>query len=147
MFRRYCAGQMTPQSRIIGAARADMDAVAFRAMVAGAIKEFGDVQPENAKRLDDFLACVDYIAIDAKGETGWAALQERMAGENRAEAYYFSVSPTLFGDLAERLQKWGMADRQARIVVEKPFGHDLETAQALNATLAAFFWARKRCRT
>tara|TARA_R110002110_G_scaffold13078_17_gene62635 strand:+ start:779 stop:2275 length:1497 start_codon:yes stop_codon:yes gene_type:complete len=139
LFRRYCAGQMTPQSRIIGAARADMDAVAFRAMVAGAIKEFGDVQPENAKRLDDFLACVDYIAIDAKGETGWAALQERMAGENRVEAYYFSVSPTLFGDLAERLQKWGMADRQARIVVEKPFGHDLETAQALNATLAAFF--------
>jgi glucose-6-phosphate 1-dehydrogenase len=45
----------------------------------------------------------------------------------------------LFGDLAERLQQWGMADARSRIVVEKPFGRDLQTARALNATLAKYF--------
>lgn len=139
LFRRYCAGQMTADSRIIGAARSDMDRGAFRAMVADAIEEFGDQTEVEQTHLEGFLACIDYVAIDARGERGWAALQECMAGDDRVEAYYFSVSPTLFGDLAERLQKWGMADRHARIVVEKPFGHDLASARELNATLAAFF--------
>src|SRR5690606_16091459 len=44
-----------------------------------------------------------------------------------------------FGPLAERLHRHGLADAGARIVVEKPFGRDLETARALNRTLAAHF--------
>jgi glucose-6-phosphate 1-dehydrogenase len=55
------------------------------------------------------------------------------------QAFYFSVSPTLFGDLAERLHAHGIADGQSRIVVEKPFGRDLATAKALNAVLAQHF--------
>jgi glucose-6-phosphate 1-dehydrogenase len=54
-------------------------------------------------------------------------------------AFYFSVAPALFGDLAERLHEHDIAQRDSRIVVEKPFGKDLETARALNATLAKHF--------
>ena len=54
-------------------------------------------------------------------------------------AFYFSVAPALFGDLAERLHDHDIAQRDSRIVVEKPFGKDLETARALNATLAKHF--------
>ncbi len=139
LFRRYCAGQMPKDARIIGAARQDMDAAAYRTMVSEAIAEFdGDFKCDGAT-LDAFLGQVDYIAIDARGDTGWSELAEKMSGTGRVEAYYFSVSPALFGDLAERLQKWGMADQNSRIVVEKPFGRDLETARALNKTLAAYF--------
>ena len=54
-------------------------------------------------------------------------------------AFYFSVAPTLFGDLAERLHCHNIADDRSRIVVEKPFGRDLASAEALNAVLAAHF--------
>ena len=139
LFRRFCAGQMPPEARIIGAARTETDSAGYRDMVAEAIKEFSDDFVFADAQLADFLARIEYTAIDAKGEAGWADLQEIMKGKGRVEAYYFSVSPTLFGDLAERLQHWGMADKDARIVVEKPFGRDLESARALNATLAAYF--------
>jgi len=138
LFRRFCAGQMPPDARIVGAARSDIDSAAYRDMVSAAIDEFGG-SATDAGQLEAFLAQVFYVTIDAKGEAGWAELQEIMKGTDKIEAYYFSVSPALFGDLAERLQHWGMADARARIVVEKPFGRDLETARALNATLAKYF--------
>lgn len=139
LFRRFCAGQMPPQARIVGAARTDMDSDAYRTMVADALDEFNAGFNHTDAQRTAFLAQIDYIAIDARGDTGWAALQEQMKGTDRVEAYYFSVSPALFGDLAERLQQWGMADARARIVVEKPFGRDLETAKELNKTLATYF--------
>ncbi|MFG6528398.1 glucose-6-phosphate dehydrogenase, partial [Sulfitobacter sp. M23508] len=137
LYRRYCAGQMPEEARIIGAARTEMDAAGYREMVAEAIEEFGG--KDACDNLDAFLAKLDYVAIDARGETGWAELQELMSGKDRIEVYYFSVAPGLFGDLAERLQQWGMAGEECRIVVEKPFGRDLESARALNATLATYF--------
>jgi glucose-6-phosphate 1-dehydrogenase len=143
LFRRYCAGQMPAEARVIGAARTELDRDGYRAMVADAIREFGDAQPCEDGTLDQFLGCVEYVAVDARGETGWAELQALVAGTDRIEAYYFSVAPALFGDLAERLQNHGLADQQSRIVVEKPFGRDLETARELNKTLAKYFEERQ----
>ena len=54
-------------------------------------------------------------------------------------AFYLSVAPSLFGDIAGRLKSTGIADDLSRIVVEKPFGHDLASAQALNAALREHF--------
>ncbi len=139
LFRRFCAGQMPADARIIGAARSPMDTADYRGMVREAIAEFGGEHASDDAALDAFLAQLEYVTIDARGEDGWKELQTLMVGTERVEAYYFSVAPTLFGDIAERLQKWGMADARARIVVEKPFGRDLESARALNRTLATYF--------
>ncbi|MCX7559839.1 glucose-6-phosphate dehydrogenase [Sulfitobacter sp. F26204] len=139
LFRRFVAGQMPATARIIGAARTKLDSAGYRKMAAEAIEEFGGIGSASADTLKAFLDQVEYVAIDAKGKAGWADLQKLMQGTGKVEAYYFSVAPSLFGDLAERLQQWGMADKDARIVVEKPFGRDLVTAQALNATLATYF--------
>jgi len=139
LFRRFCDGQMPADARIVGAARTDIDSAGYRKIVAEALEEFNGGFDHTAQQHDDFIAQIDYVSIDARGEKGWAKLQEQMKGTDRIEAYYFSVSPALFGDLAERLQQWGMADAKARIVVEKPFGRDLETARALNKTLATYF--------
>ncbi len=139
LYRRFIAGQMPRDARIIGAARGDMDSDAYRKMVSDAIAEFGGQTKGSADTLKSFLSRILYVTIDARGEAGWSELQELMKGTGKVEAYYFSVSPALFGDLAERLQQWGMANSDARIVVEKPFGRDLETAKELNATLARYF--------
>ena len=138
LFRRFCSGQMEENSRIIGAARSDHSQDEYRQMVAEAIAEFNTTSHCEAGTLDAFLDRIDYVHVDAKGEEGWKTLADLMQ-PGKVRAFYFSVAPSLFGDLAERLHTHGMADRDSRIVVEKPFGRDLETAKALNDVLARHF--------
>ena len=138
LFRRFLAGQMPPGSRVIGAARADLDDAGYRAMIAAAIAEFGGAEAKDTVGLASFMDCLHYVPIDATGDGGWAKLAGLMT-QPVVRAFYFSVAPSLFGALAERLHQHGIADASSRIVVEKPFGRDLETARALNHTLAAYF--------
>jgi len=138
LFRRFVAGQMGKGSQVIGAARTEMDTPAYRQMVSDAIAEFGGPEKKDKANLKKFLATVCYITLDARGTEGWEELGEAVHSEN-IRAFYFSVGPGLFGDLAKRLHKYGMSDDRCRIVVEKPFGHDLASARELNAVLAKHF--------
>ncbi|MDA9980062.1 glucose-6-phosphate dehydrogenase, partial [Yoonia sp.] len=90
LFRRFLSGQMPEGSRIIGAARSDLDGDGYREMIAGAVAEFGGEEKSNAKGLDAFLACLDYVAIDAKGDGGWAQLAS-LVRQDVVQAFYFSV--------------------------------------------------------
>jgi glucose-6-phosphate 1-dehydrogenase len=138
LYRRLADGQMPAEARIIGAARSDLDDDGYRRIVGEALDEFVPEAERDAQTRDRFLDCIGYVQVDAEGEGGWAALAERM-GESRVRAFYFSVGPGLFGPLAERLREHGIATPESRIVVEKPFGHDLASAKALNASLAQHF--------
>ncbi|MBK4217110.1 glucose-6-phosphate dehydrogenase [Paracoccus caeni] len=137
LFRRFEAGQIPETSQIIGAARTEQDDDAFRKEAEASIIEFGGVKKSNPN-LAKFLQLLGYVPIDAKGDGGWEALKSRIR-DDKVHAFYFSVAPALFGDIAERLANYGIADEDSRIVVEKPFGRDLATAKALNATLAQHF--------
>ena len=138
LYRRFLAGQMPASARIIGAARADLNDDGFRAMIGAAIAEFVPAERQDAATITEFLARLHYVSIDARGEAGWAAL-EGLTRDGVVRAFYFSVAPALFGDLAERLHLHDIADATSRIVVEKPFGRDLASARTLNAVLALHF--------
>ncbi len=138
LYRRFMAGQMPADSRIIGGARAGLDDAQFRDQVAGAIAEFVPEARRDPKVIAEFLARIFYVSIDAKVEGGWEKLKALMR-PNVVRAFYFSVAPALFGDLAEKLNQHDIADAWSRVVVEKPFGRDLTSARALNATLARYF--------
>ncbi|MEO1640266.1 MAG: glucose-6-phosphate dehydrogenase, partial [Pseudomonadota bacterium] len=118
LFRRFLAGQMPENARIIGAARSELDAAGYRQMIAEAVAEFGGEESKNKKGLDAFLECLDYVAIDARGTGGWAELA-KMVRSDVIQAFYFSVAPSLFGDLAERLHTNNISTAKSRIVVEK----------------------------
>ena len=136
LYHRFVVGQMPDDARIVGAARQGLDDEGYRDMVRAAMDEFAP--HADRSRLDAFLALTRYVPVDAKGEEGWDRLKEMVRPEC-ISAYYFSVGPSLFGDLAERLHGHGIADASARVIVEKPFGTDLESARALNATLRRYF--------
>ena len=138
LYRRYVAGQIPEGSRIIGAARAELDDAGFRAFVAEAIAEFVPARARDPQAVARFLEHLHYVSVDAKGTTGWKELG-KLIRKDVVQAFYFSVAPSLFGDLAERLHGNKIATPASRIVVEKPFGRDLESAMALNATLAEHF--------
>ncbi|MEO1398347.1 MAG: glucose-6-phosphate dehydrogenase [Pseudomonadota bacterium] len=138
LFRRMTDGQMPVEARLIGAARSDLDDEGFRGVVRGALEEFVPEAERSAADVEQFLAAIGYEKVDAKGDGGWEALRGRMR-DDVIRAFYFSVGPSLFSDLAERLHRFDIAHADSRIVVEKPFGNNLETAQALNASLAEHF--------
>ncbi|MGB1266355.1 MAG: glucose-6-phosphate dehydrogenase, partial [Nereida ignava] len=138
LFRRFCAGQMPADARIIGAARSEMDSDGFRTLVRDAIIEFGGDDLSSRPELPDFLLQLHYVTTDARGDGGWKELAAQMRS-GVVRAFYLSVGPGLFADIAERLTSFGLADAASRIVVEKPFGRDLETARALNHDLAKHF--------
>ena len=138
LFRRFLSGQMPKGSRVVGAARTDLDSDGYRQMIREAIAEFGGSEKSETKAISEFLACLEYIPVDARGDGGWAELAA-LVRSDVVKAFYFSVGPGLFGDLAERLHSYEIADRSSRIVVEKPFGRDLASAQELNETLALHF--------
>jgi glucose-6-phosphate 1-dehydrogenase len=138
LFRRYCAGQLVAGSQIIGAARTVLDSQSYRAMVADAIREFSGGRACEDGTLERFLEMIAYVQLDALGEDGWADLTHLISTE-RTRAFYLSVGPSLFGEIAGRIHTHGLANDHTRIVVEKPFGHDLDSARALNATLARHF--------
>ena len=136
-FRRFVSGQMPKSAQIIAAARSDFDTSRFLDVVSASINEFAGIEFAS-EMLQAFLENVRYVKIDAMGSDGWDDLKGMMRGEC-VSAFYFSVSPALFGPLAERLKTFGIADDQSRVVVEKPFGRDLASARELNQTLAHHF--------
>ncbi|MCE8545340.1 glucose-6-phosphate dehydrogenase [Ruegeria pomeroyi] len=138
LFHRYEVGQMPEEARIIGSARTELTTDAFRAEVRQAIEEFTPDTPTRTEVIGRFLQKLDYVAVDALGEDGWQALAAMLRAD-AVRAFYLSVGPSLFAGIARQLESHGMATPEARIVVEKPFGRDLETARALNAGLRVCF--------
>ncbi len=138
LFRRFVSGQMPPNAHVFGAARSDLSQVEYKEFVKNAICEFAQVDGKH-RNLTPFLDQLRYVRVDVRGDVGWSVLKSMMHPE-WVRAFYFSVAPSLFGDIAERLKRYKIALNDSRIVVEKPFGRDLTTAKALNATLASYFF-------
>lgn len=138
LFARMCAGQMTKDARIIGAARAEMDTEAYRAFARDAIKEFSRDTLCQQENIDDFIALLSYEQLDVFADAGWKKLKSHLR-KDAERAVYFSVGPSLFGEIAAKLSEHKLTDEATRIVVEKPFGRDLASAKELNAALKGFF--------
>ena len=120
----------------------DLTAKAFRQLIREALDEFLTADEADGATTKSFVEKIDYVKIDAVGEAGWGPLAKKVR-QDVVQAFYFSVAPSLFGALAERLHTHKIAGPKSRIVVEKPFGRDLASAQDLNATLAEHFEERQ----
>jgi glucose-6-phosphate 1-dehydrogenase len=138
LYKRFCDGQMPENSRIVGAARSELDDAGFRDFAMAALQEAELTEGAGDAQAETFLTALHYVTIDALGEDGWQQLADLMV-QDRVRAFYFSVGPSLFDALAERLHRYSLVDEHTRIVVEKPFGRDLETAKALNKVLSNRF--------
>ncbi|MEL6425152.1 MAG: glucose-6-phosphate dehydrogenase [Pseudomonadota bacterium] len=144
LYRRMLAGQMPEGARIIGAARSKLTEVQFRKMVQEALETFIGSERLDKAMVKSFIACLHYVTVDAGGDGGWSELGKILDERpDHIRAFYLSVGPSLFGPISARLSDTGLATPESRIVVEKPLGHDLASAKALNAQLAASFDERQ----
>jgi len=142
LFQRMKAGQMPKGARVVGAARGDLSNDDFRELVKEAIT--GRAEPGDEETVSAFLDSMAYQRVDAMGDAGWDDLGKILSDDPRpVRAFYLSVGPSLFDTIATKLKSTGLATDEARIVVEKPLGHDLASARELNAQLARCFAERQ----
>jgi glucose-6-phosphate 1-dehydrogenase len=130
---------------IVGFARRDYDDKVFQDMMADAIKEFSRV-PADEEAVARFVEHIRYHKGDISSMDAYTALQERLKErdiypENRL--YYLSIIPSLFETAVQSLKESGLiADpggaHWTRVVIEKPFGKDLDSAMTLNADLLRY---------
>jgi len=134
LFHRLEAGQIPAGSCILASGRKTMSVAEFRKIV---VKSLHGIT-RNTKRLQPFLDMFDYVRIDVKADAGWDELAKALRPDV-VRAFYLSVGPSLFEDIAAKLKKTGVATPDSRIVIEKPFGRDLESATKLNQNLRQCF--------
>lgn len=138
LYRRMRAGQMPKDARIIGVARSQMDDAGFHAHIKRALQNACDASETSGEDLKAFLSCISYHPLDIYAPEAWEALGASFR-KNVIQAFYFSVDPSLFGVIARNLSERSIAKPDARIVIEKPFGHDEKSARLLNSELRSYF--------
>jgi glucose-6-phosphate 1-dehydrogenase len=123
------------QEPIIGVALDDwsIERLADRAR-DGILKQFGAIDEVVFAK---FKGLLRYVSGDYKSPHTFARLRDALGGAAHP-LYYLAIPPSLFGTVIEALKTEGTAEG-ARLMVEKPFGHDLASAQALNKVLGAVF--------
>ncbi len=127
------------KSRIIGVSLEDLGAEGFREFVHDALQEFADAPPP-PDLAEAFAALLDYVPLSAGPDALREAVlrAERDLGEECRRLHYLSVPPSAAFSVVETIGEAGLVER-SRIVMEKPFGTDLESSVALNRHLHAVF--------
>ena len=137
LFHRFRSGQITAASRIIGGARDERSTDSYRDLVRGMLGAEADADPEAAAA---FLQLVHFNRIDVKAADTWSALAASLNERpDSIRVFYLAVQPSLFSDACHQLRIAGLNCQRCRVVVEKPLGHDLASARAINEVLAETF--------
>ncbi len=119
---------------VIGVARGDWTVEQLRARARESIAAQGDLDAEAFSR---FAERLHYVAGDYRDAATFDALR-RTLGPAERPLFYLAIPPSAFGIVVSGLARSGCA-AQARVIVEKPFGRDLASAQALNTTIHQSF--------
>ena len=120
---------------VIGVAKAGWNLDQLKARAKDSLEKHGGLDPAAFKKLSGLLRYVDGAYEDG---AIFQAIRKELGSAQRP-AHYLAIPPVLFGTVVEQLGKSGCAPAGARVVVEKPFGRDLESARQLNQILLQTF--------
>jgi len=119
---------------VIGVARSAQNLDALKARARDSLEKHGGLDRAAFERLSGLMR---YVKGDNGDPATFQKLREELGGA-RQPAYYMAIPPSIFPTVVEQLAKAGCTDG-ARVILEKPFGHDLHSAQELNRVLYRTF--------
>jgi glucose-6-phosphate 1-dehydrogenase len=119
---------------VIGVAKAGWNLDQLQARAKDSLEQHGGLDPKAWEKLSPLLRYVDGDYADA----GTFIAVRQALGSAERPAHYLAIPPSMFETVVEQLVKSGCA-KKARMIVEKPFGHDLASAQELNRILLSAF--------
>jgi len=137
------SGHLPPAFAVIGVARHDMDDSAFRAQMREQVRT-AENEPLDAAKWSHIEDRLYYVAGEFTDQALYTRLQRVLATAREAHGlpanylFYLATPPDLFGVVGRHLADAGLAserDGWRRLIIEKPFGYDIESARALNQEL------------
>lgn len=153
LYRLAFERRLAPGFAVIGTSRTAMTDDEFRAKMRAGVEKFLEDSPFDAALWEEFERGLHYLAGDISGDDLYRALatklaavaDERHTGGNAL--FYLSTQPSYYARVAEGLGAAGLQHAPEpgawrRIIVEKPFGHDQQSARELNARLHGVFEER-----
>jgi len=138
---------LPPLFRVVGFARREKTDASWRAELRTALDHFSRTKPVDEKVWSEFAECVSYCRGDLTEDAAYQRLEAHLTAFGKGPLrenllFYLAISPSQFGDVVEQVHRAGLLNRDGsawqRIVVEKPFGHDLASAQELNRELTRY---------
>ncbi|GAA1136886.1 glucose-6-phosphate dehydrogenase [Nocardioides aquiterrae] len=143
LYHRDLEGQLPGDYRILGVSMSDLDADGWRDQVRAALRTHVDPTDLYDGAIDRFLGRLHHLRLDAQNPEDWdrlhALLKDRPNPEAAVRVFYLAVAPRLFGAICQRLDEIGVVDEHARVVLEKPIGHDLASAREVNDAVGRVF--------
>jgi len=151
-----CAGLLPPGFQVLGVARSSLSDEAFRGRLFEGVVEYARLKPDICELWPHFEGQVSYLAGSYDDPETYRRLAERLAQldarteqSRSAEAcnqgnrlFYLATPPVLYPLIVEQLGQAGLNRNEwgwTRIIIEKPFGHDLQSARRLNEQVHAVF--------
>ncbi|MEO7768416.1 MAG: glucose-6-phosphate dehydrogenase, partial [Ferruginibacter sp.] len=147
LFNLFLDDWIPEQFSIIGTGRTKLNDEEFRALLLEGINSFSRRGKADEEKWKEFSQHIFYQVSDIKDASTYTSFVEKIKQQEtewKVEAniiYYLAVAPQFFPIIAENIGKNALCENIAktRIVIEKPFGHDLESAKSLNKLLQGIF--------
>jgi glucose-6-phosphate 1-dehydrogenase len=135
------------QVRILGIGRQAMPEDEYRNLMREALTNSDKADELDDEIWRDFAPRIHYMSGELEDDRTYETIASRLdelaaSGASKNRMFYLATPPSLFDEIVNGLGKAGLAKEDGhwtRIVAEKPFGHDLESAKALNATISQVF--------
>jgi glucose-6-phosphate 1-dehydrogenase len=140
-------GALPERFNLIGVSRREQSDDDFRSFARDAIEEFSRREPD-AQVLEGLLERLSYLGFSFDDQQGYGRLGEAIgerdqdSGQSLNRAFYLSTAPEYFGVITTALKEAGLnyhRECDVRVIIEKPFGTDLESARELQSTVASAF--------
>ncbi|KVC53552.1 glucose-6-phosphate dehydrogenase [Burkholderia ubonensis] len=138
LYMAHLHGSLPEQTRIIAVGRSDWSREQYLNFVEEHSRPFVDSHALNEPAWASFLARFDYACVDV----GVAGDYGRLVASTRSDTlrvFYLATAPNLFSTVCDNLAACGLVDDRTRVVLEKPLGHDLASARAINASVGRHF--------
>ena len=147
LYNLYVDERMPEHFTIIGTGRSTLSDEDFRKKLLDGINKFSRSGKADDKKWNEFAANIFYQICDLNNAETYKEFGVRIQNHEKewnkkaCVIYYLAVAPTFFPVIAENISKSKLADdaTNCRIVIEKPFGNDLESARSLNKLLTCIF--------
>jgi glucose-6-phosphate 1-dehydrogenase len=146
LFQAWRHGKLPAGGRIVAVSRQDLSDAAYRAWVEERFHEVEDAKRPSVEEFAGFAALLHHLALDLSQPSDYAHLKAWLASDVGGRAapadivvMYLATSPHLFPVICAQLGAAGLNGPNVRVVLEKPLGHDLESARRINAVVRSVF--------
>jgi glucose-6-phosphate 1-dehydrogenase len=147
LFQAFRHGKLPEGGRILAVARDEMPDERYREWLKERFREVEGSKRPSDEEFERFAAQVFYRRMDLSQPEHYQRLKEWL-GERQADTVvlYLATSPHLFTQICEQLGAAGLNEPRVRVVLEKPLGHDLASAQQINKVVRSVFSERQAFR-